>query len=380
MRPQSEDRVIPRVPLFSPRINSRSKKAWPARPQPQKAEWRYLGCESYRRSRSCEKHERKKQPLKVLPQIFRHHFSLDFPNTNNPSDNSVHIWTNYPILNPMQGTRSSPVRGSPCPQIVHSLNEESGKIYHKLSHKSTEELGKTSWKRWHPLSIRRGRTGGALEPEAWWSGLQCLWSKTRKSNDNLSQRLNGLEEYWESHSEQKAEGQVEKEAKTMAVLEDQGGGSSATFFRTTFCGPATAPPRTHPLHKPLTANSSFLDGMSWLNPGHKSSHTQAVGSGKFLAPSPASNLLHNPPRSHTMRVPKLGSRQGWRLDSQNKIMKASFLWLLSKGKVRGEARRGGWGWRQTLGSYQKNIHLLMRAGHLTFTATFYIPGTGIPHK
>lgn len=265
----------------------------------------------------------------VLPQIFRHHFSLDFPNTNNPSGNLVHTRTNYPILNPMQGTRNSPMRGSPCPQLVHSLNEESGKINHKLSHKSTEELGKTSWKSWHPLSIRRGRTGGALEPEAWWYGLQCLWSKTRKSNDNLSQKLNGLEEYWESPSEQKAEGQVEKEAKTMVVLEDQGGGSSATFFRTTFCGP-TAPPRTHLLHKPLTANSSFLDDMSWLNPGHKPSHTQAVGGGKFLAPSPASNLLHNPPRSHTMKVPKLGSRVGgwtrktksWRLLSYDYSAKA----------------------------------------------------------
>lgn len=133
-----------------------------------------------------------------------------------------------------------------------------------------------------------------------------MWSKTRKSNDNLSQKLNGLEEYWESHSEQKAEGQVEKEAKTMAVLEDQGGGSSATFFRTSFCGPATAPPRTHLLDKPLTANSSFLDDVTWIQPGH----TQAVGGGKFLAPSPASNLLHNPPRSHTMRVPKSGSRVG----------------------------------------------------------------------
>ena len=324
MRPKSEDRVTPRVPLFSPRINSRSKKAWPARPQPQKAEWRYLGCESYRCSRSCEKHQRKKQPLVVLPQIFRHHFSLDFPNTNNPSGNLVHTRTNYPILNPMQGTRNSPMRGSPCPQLVHSLNEESGKIYHKLSHKSTEELGKTSWKRWHPLSIRRGRTRGLMV----WSSV--LWSKTRKSNDNVSQKLNGLEEYWESHSEQKAEGQVDKEAKTMVVLEDQGGGSSATFSRTTFYGPATAPPRTPLLHKPLTANSSFLDGMSWLNPGHKSSHTQAVGSGKFLAPSPASNLLHNPPRSHTMRVPKLGSRAGgwtrktksWRLLSYDYSAKA----------------------------------------------------------
>ena len=124
--------------------------------------------------------QRKKQPLTVLSQIFRHHFSLDFPNTNNPSGNLVHTQTNYPILNPMQGTRNSAMRGSPCPQLAHSLSEKSGKIYHKLNHKSTEELGKTSWRRWHPLPIRRDGTGGALEPEAWWSGLQCLWSKTRK--------------------------------------------------------------------------------------------------------------------------------------------------------------------------------------------------------
>ena len=157
--------------------------------------------------------QRKKQPLMVLSQIFRHHFSLDFPNTNNPSGNLVRTQTNYPILNPMQGTRNSAMRGSPRPQLAHSLSEKSGKIYHKLNHKSTEELGKTSWRRLHPLPIRSDGIGGALEPEAWWSGLQCLWSKTRKNNDNLSQKLNGLEEYWESHSERKLKDRLERKQK-----------------------------------------------------------------------------------------------------------------------------------------------------------------------
>jgi len=36
-----------------------------------------------------------------------------------------------------------------------------------------------------------------------WSSVFVV--KNKKNNDNLSQKLNGLEEYWESH-EQKAEG------------------------------------------------------------------------------------------------------------------------------------------------------------------------------
>ena len=81
------------------------------------------------------------------PPSFRHHFSLDFPNTNNPNGNLLHIQTNCPVLSSMQGPRNSAMRGGPCPQVAHSLSEESEKTCYKLSHRNTEQSGKAPWRR-----------------------------------------------------------------------------------------------------------------------------------------------------------------------------------------------------------------------------------------
>lgn len=142
-RPQSEGRGDPQSPLFATKINPKAEEPWAAR------SWDQIT----HRDHSLIKLRGGVQDMKaadakessrlagILLKILWPHFSLDFPNTNNPNNNLVHIWTTFPIPSSVQGMGMSAMRGSLSPHVAHNPSEESDKTCcNKVSHRSTAEV------------------------------------------------------------------------------------------------------------------------------------------------------------------------------------------------------------------------------------------------
>lgn len=83
-----------------------------------------------------------------------------------------------------------------------------------------------------------------------------------------------LEEHWEAHNEQKAEGSgLKHKQNKKAVLVDQQAGSSATSQHKHH-GQTPLLLLHTPVLQPLAAGPSFLDEKAWVTyPGYLSSHT-----------------------------------------------------------------------------------------------------------
>lgn len=128
--PRVKEGIIPRILLFAPRINSRAKEAWQARPWDQMAHRdgsliRLRG--GTPDGKAADAPGTMNMPEKAAG------FSQNFPDSSSlltfqtliSNGNLVHIRITFPVSSQMQDTEKSAMRSSPCPRVAHSPREES---------------------------------------------------------------------------------------------------------------------------------------------------------------------------------------------------------------------------------------------------------------
>lgn len=131
--PRLKEGIIPRILSFAPRINSRAKEAWQARPWDQMAHCdgsliRLRGGTPDGKAADAPGTTNMPEKAAASPG-----FSQNFPDSSSLltfqtlifNGNLVHIWITFPVSSQMQDTEKSAMRSSPCPRVAHSPREES---------------------------------------------------------------------------------------------------------------------------------------------------------------------------------------------------------------------------------------------------------------